>query len=208
MTNSKKVKPVIKQLFSPAAEHKGPVRLYSEVRGVKEGIDYPELAARIRRQEDSPFFVIDSSFIPRHEVDWCVWEAILEKKLVIPPMVGEELQPWLTNPFSNQRLAEAMSDPNREADCSVVFDIKTPWPEEYMNARAYCVTLLSYRKQRAWRLVKQFEERHGRSPTKEELNRLWQEVGTDRDFYLLRKGHEDVQKPNYFADEDVVATAG
>lgn len=208
MTNPKNVKPFIKSLLETTGEHTGPLRLYNEFTAEKAPIGYPTLAAMIRAKRDGTIFVMDSSFVPRHEIDWCVWEAILDKALVIPTFVGRELDDWLANPFSNKVIAEAINSTRSRTGGPIIFDDEMAWDQDHMAGRLYYVTLLSYRKQRGGRLVDEFERAHGRPATSDERNRLWQIHGSARDLALLRKGHVELGKSNYFADEDAVVTAG
>jgi hypothetical protein len=207
MANPRKVKPVISELGKAAETQHSLERLYMMLDRFKQPISYEDLAQIIRRQHDSTLFVLDNSFIPRHEIDTAVWDALFEKRVVIPPFGWDELQDWLDTPFSNKSAASLIRAAEDSESSRILLDHETPWPEAYMLGRQYYVTLLSDRKQRAREVIAEFATVNGRPPSEQELNGLWQKAGTDRDFHLLRKGAVDLGKPNFFADEDVVVTA-
>jgi hypothetical protein len=205
--NPHKVKPIIKVLGSAAPVHKGVERFFSDLDRAKQPIAYGELAKIIERQCDGTIFVLDNSFIPRHEIDFSVWEALLRKRVVIPPFVWLELQDWLADPFSNKHMAPLFQQAKGSQTSRIILDHESKWPPDYFLAREYYVALLSDRKQRAHQIVKGFISKNGRPPNDKELQKLWQQHGNERDFHLLRKGYTDLAKPNFFADEDVIVTA-
>jgi hypothetical protein len=212
-TNTANVKPLIRVMRDSPPNPKGTPRLYHELIGSKVAITYSELAEQIDLANLATIFVLDSSFVPRHEVDACVWDALAKKRVVIPHMVRDELKPWLETPFSNKRFQEmvvgALENTSRsDGSPGVIIDDAFLWPAEYRVARQYYVTLLSIRKQRIRWSVEAFKSEHGREPSRDEMLRLCQKSGTERDFYLLKKGFDELGKPNYFADEDAVVTAG
>jgi len=206
-SGARKVKPVLREL-SQAKLHPGePTRLFSEHDSQRQVISYSELAAIIDRQSRHTIFVLDNSFIGRHEIDQPVWDALFNKRVAIPYFVWQELQEWLNKPFAN---ADAAKQIQQAVGCSsshIILDHETPFPSDYMKARQYYVTLLSSRKQRSLNLVEKFSAEYGRLPDAVEMNRLFQRAGNDRDFHLLRKGYNEYKKQNFFADEDVVVFA-
>lgn len=207
MVNKDKMKPVIRDLSKAIAGTGGIRRLYTEFDRQKQPLTYDDLAKTIDRLPEGTLFVLDNCFIPRHEIDRCVWDALLKKRIVISPFVWKELQDWLTTPFSNKHVTKLFREAEGKNDSPIILDHETHWPPGCQFARTYYVTLLSSRKQRSHSLVDSFKTTFGRSPTTRELDNLWQRSGKERDFQLLRKGYDDFGKDNYFADEDVVVTA-
>lgn len=202
-----KVKPVLRDLARAKLHSNSADRLFSEFDCKKQPISYPELAKIIERQPQHTLFVLDSSFIGRHEIEQCLWDALFEKRVVIPYFVWHELQEVLQTPFANEDAAQRIRQAQDRKSDRIILDHETPVPAEYLKAREYYMTLLSSRKQRSISLVEEFRKKHGRLPDKVEMDTLFQHAGADRDFHLLHKGYSEYRKQNFFADEDVVVLA-
>jgi len=205
--NPKKIKPVIRDMANTKEVHRGSSRLVYRVHPTKTAIDYPRLAEELKAAGPNHQFVLDTSFFARHEIDECLWEALVQRTVFITRHVWDELQPWLTNPFNNQRMAERIRRAATSPDLSVVLDHRLTWEADCCAGRSYYTSLSSVRKQRSRYLVEEYRARYGREPAPEELNQLFQMSGSARDFQLLKKGLADFGKTNYFADEDLLATA-
>lgn len=74
--------------------------------------------------------------------------------------------------------------------------------------RSWYVNVLAEKKRRAQSCFDEFVKSHGRPHTSEEINRLFQKLGKERDFHIYRKGHSEISAgKNVFTDEELVATA-
>ena len=131
----------------------------------------------------------------------------MQQKIFITRHVWEELQSWLNKPFSNEQIADRIKRAAIIEDYSIVLDHRLTWEQDCYAGRSYYANLLSVRKQRSRQLVHEFRTKHNREPTPEEVNRLFQMNGGERDFQLLRKGFADFGKVNYSADEDLISAA-
>jgi len=146
----------------------------------------------------------DTNFFSR-PVDFAVWDAILTRKLAIPPLVWSELRPWISNPHHNQQISQLVNHAYRNGHDKVEFlqisnEFKTHGFEHYL-------TLLSYRKRRGVELHQQLQARLGRTPTEQEFKAECQTHCGDRGNRLAYKGWQDRSKRNLLADEELVVLA-
>lgn len=203
-----KVNVTARHILDRAKPGTGVERLFFHLPQGQLPINYDWLEAVVaERTSEGTFFLPDTNFCTRHEVPERVWVSLMRRRVVISPFVWHELQPWLEKPFYNAEMAKLVRDSKGAKNSPILLDGEFPWDQPHLVARKYYVTLLSARKQRGRKLVNDFLAKTGRSPTSEELNRLFQIGGNDRDFHLLRKGSQDLGKENFFADEDLVTTA-
>ncbi|MDY0167367.1 MAG: hypothetical protein RBS80_12535 [Thermoguttaceae bacterium] len=138
-------------------------------------------------------------------VDFVVWDAILTRRLVIPPLVWTELQPWISSPHHNQEISKLVDHAYQHGHAKIEFlhisdDYREHGFEHYFS-------LLSYRKQRGVEIYDQFCTRRGRAPTDIEFQAECQTQCGSRGSRLAYKGWQDRGKMNRFADEELVVLA-
>ncbi len=174
----------------------------------KRPIDYRVVARFIRTYcPQNMAFYLDTNFFTGEEKPDVLWHALLEKQIVITPLVWRELQPWLGTPFRNRSIRDLLLDARLYKNPNIEFSPDKEWHPFHSVAHAYYVNLLAVRKRMGKALVDQFAADHGREPTKQEIDRMIQTAGTERDFHLLRKGRESFGTPTFFTDEELVAYA-
>lgn len=69
-----------------------------------------EFVDRIRTffAENAIFFP-DTNFFTK-AINPAVWDALLRKRIAIPPLIRQELEPWLKEPFHNPRVRNVVLD--------------------------------------------------------------------------------------------------
>lgn len=201
-----RIPPVIRDLRKPSQRGRGPNRLLYVPRSPRS-IDYESLATSIQEQDDGTVYVIDSSFIARHEIPRSVIDALRRFEVVIPHLVGKEFDSLRAEQKYNADFIATVKSSSSAGDSWLLRDDASTWDFGWLTARSYYATLLLYRKQRAVDLVDRLRYEIGKEPTKDDLDQLWNKIGGRRDFRFLRKGHKDWGKPNYAADEDAVVLA-
>jgi hypothetical protein len=171
----------------------------------KQSVKYEDIAWFVRRfvPGDSLFF-LDACFITGEEKPPQLWNALLDRRLRITPLVRLELEPWLSTPHRNHYLHDTLS---RKIDDFVAVVPDEVCDVDYGKAAAYYVNLLSVRKRMGHEVYVDLERQLGRSPDKRELREAIQKIGADHDLRLMAKGADDLLKPNFFADEELVVTA-
>jgi hypothetical protein len=203
----KKVKAVIRHLAGAKVVHQGSCRLGAGFSSEKSALDYARLARELGNADPGHSFLLDTSFFARHEIDQCVWDALFRGRVFLTRHVWTELDAWLKTPYSNGHVVERFRRATGQTDHSIVLDHELAWEPDLYCTRSYYSSLLSVRRQRSRQIIGDFESEHGRSPTNEEANRLFQINGTERDFQLLKKGFADFGKPHFFTDDDLVSCA-
>lgn len=152
-------------------------------------------------------FYLDTCFITGKEVDPQVWEALLGRSIVLTHDTWQELGPWLENPHVNKDFRDTLVSAFKRKHPSIRFDDGSQNSSELESATHYYVRLLSLRKEAfAWAEI-HLEHELGRKPTLDEINAFTQQIVQDRGMELARKGHKDKGKPNFYADEAVLARA-
>lgn len=171
-------------------------------------VSYPELAEviTISALPDARFF-LDTGFLTGQEVDQCVWDALLQRHVVITPLVWAELQDWLQTPFHNPGFRDVLRDAHFHGHPSITFLGLTQWPAEHIATAKYYTALLGQRKSLGVALREDYIEKHGHAPSDLELQRYCQQYVQDRGWPLAKKGFVDQGKPNFHADEEVVVLA-
>lgn len=146
----------------------------------------------------------DTNFFSR-SLDFAVWDAMLTRKLAIPPLIWSELRPWIRNPHYNQQVSQLVDHAYQHGHDKVEFlqisdDYKSHGFEHYF-------ALLSYRRRRGVELHEQLQAKLGRTPTDVEFKAECQAHCGDRGMKLAYKGWRDRTKENLFADEELVLLA-
>jgi hypothetical protein len=101
-------------------------------------------------------------------VDFAVWDAILTRKLIIPPLVWSELRPWISTPHHNQQISQLVDHAHREGHAKFEFlQISDEYKEHGFQ---HYFSLLSYRKRWGVELYDQLRERLARAPTDPEFS--------------------------------------
>ncbi|WP_165076108.1 hypothetical protein [Paludisphaera rhizosphaerae] len=181
-------------------------RVYRLTATLGESLEWrPDYLADIlgSRSPENTLYFVDTGFVTT-QIDERVWDAILRRKVVITPQIWGELGPWLESPKANKQLRDLIRDSRagRTANIEHLSIDKTLIDHAY----DYYLALLSSRK-KLWREVADdFGAAKGREPTEEELLRRLQTRAGDY-FDIAKKGWEDREKPNLFADEELVVSA-
>lgn len=174
----------------------------------KQRIDYGRIAWFIKNYNPPDMsFYLDTNFLTGEEKPDELWDALLERRIVITPTVWEELHSWLGTPFRNRRMRNILLDARLCKNPSIDFSPNLFWHPYVTLAHAYYVNLLGMRKRMPRILAEGFEQDHGRAPTEAELDSLIQRKAADHEFRLAKKGKEDITKSNFLADEELVAFA-
>jgi hypothetical protein len=203
--NPKNLKPIMRITRDAPRKSIGVMRLFNM--SIKREMSYARLAELLRNEWRGSLVVLDTSFFARHEIDTSVWEALLENAMLIPRYVWRELAIWRDHPFANKDAAKLFRDAEQSRNPAIILDEHVGWSQAYKYGRAFYNSLLGFRKTVSRWIVADFESRHGRTPTRQELNDLFTARGTARDFHLLRKGYDDYGGHNFYADEDALVTA-
>jgi hypothetical protein len=193
--------------------HPQPVWLFKNRYVFRLCLDHPSpklewnpayLSKKIRdHSPPNTVFFADTGFFTK-PMDFSVWDAILTRKLIITPQIWGELQDWLDNPFHN----ESVRDLVRHAYEKRLPSVEVMAIDDYLKAHGYYyyIKLLSYRKL-IWKEVSaEFEFREGREPSDSEMRKMLQKKCGDG-AVVATKGWEDRNKPNLFADEELVVSA-
>lgn len=198
-----KINPTLKHIADNAVPViSGPNRLLFPYLMSKQPVTYRELAMRISEKNLGTVFFLDTNFFTAHEIEDAVWTAIFDRTLTVTRGVHHELKPWLATPFYNKALTPPLS--RTSLNEHIVFE-EDMWQGNAFYS--YYVNLLLMRKRRGQALVEDFVQRHGRQPTADEQNNLFNRGGLERDRKLLQKGFKDIASPNFFTDEELVTSA-
>jgi hypothetical protein len=195
-------------LDSPDAEAAPPMyrdRLIWEM-SPKSPYDPVLLSTAIAQNPNEPFVFVDSSLFDLR-TPTAVWNALLSRPhgITIIPSIRAELEPWLhANPGHPATHAIRL----RDAAVDVRdYDTRSPGDTRLYQ---YYANLLGIRKKLLPLLRGMFEVRHGRTPTREELDELKREAHAnfgERGYMLLKKGESAAGSPNFLTDEKLVVTA-
>ena len=137
-------------------------------------------------------------------MDFAVWDRLLVRGLHITPMILNELQPWLANPFSNSQVRDLVADSLAGRNDRV--EVMGVTDEGRRLGFDHYFSLLCYRKEWGVELFDQMRTRRRREPS-EQMNQECTAKGKERGFALAFKGWKDRNKPNLFADEELVVLA-
>jgi hypothetical protein len=170
----------------------------------KLDITASEVAARIKGTFlPRTLFFPDTNFFSR-PMNFAVWDALLEKRIVITPKVWDELQPWIANPFYNVSVRDFVLHARGINDPRVEFlQVDNYEPYGYQ----YYYNLLSCRKRIGGEIYEELKAKLNRDPLDEEFRREVQVRCKERGYTLAIKGKTDEAKPNRFADEELVVLA-
>ncbi len=171
-------------------------------------IDYAEFAEIIRRYTPpNAAFYPDTNFFTGAEKPVELWKSLLERQIVIPPFIWQELQPWLGNPFRNKYIRDRLLDSSVSNPHCVRVDPDKILSDYQRIGALYYIDLLAVRKRRGAILAKEFQTKHGREPGPQEFDRLLQCSVGEQEFHLVRKGRTDIKKATFFADDELVVDA-
>ena len=133
---------------------------------------------------------------------------MLERRLTFTEGVWKELSDWRNNPFYNSELVSVLEEARTRRNSRILFDENGQWGSPCGVFRNHYVNLLSERKRRAKALVDESVQKLGVRPSDNDLNRIFQQAGIERDFHIFRKGEREISADgNIFTDEELVATA-
>ena len=205
-----KINPTIRHILEKPVLHKSVARLYMHVSPEVLTIDYDGLAFLLGAMCDgNTLFFPDTCFLNGPELPDSVWDQILSRRLVITPYIWREIREWLPDPYRNKRASAAIQAAVRGEDNGVILDEQVPMNDYQHLARVYYVTLLGYRKSQVRDLIESFEEKRGRKPDEDELDRLLKRNSIPKDRQLLVKAAQDLSRgSHFFSDEDLIVTAG
>lgn len=164
-----------------------------------------ELAALIREETPCKTVVFCDTNVFRHPLDFPVWDALLERRICITPLVWAELQPWLATPRSNRQIRDLVQHA-RQRRCSHVEFVK-------INQRCrdhafqHYFDLSCYRRRLGAAIQRALATRLPRAPSDQEFHRECQRQLGVRGGKLAWKGWRERKKRNRFADEELVVLA-
>lgn len=166
------------------------------------------IAAAIRDTAlpDAAFFP-DTCFLTT-PLDVDVWQSLLTRKLVLTPLIHQELRSWLDTPRYN--VAHCQELKNRLAANDAHIELVRGAEAYREHGYEYYCPLLLLRKLKGYQFGSEFEVKEGRPPTRDEFQRGYKKVGPGYDDRAARmgwKGYTDYEKPNYAADEQLVTMA-
>lgn len=170
--------------------------------------DWSELAKTI---SDSPTpdaaFILDSSFLDRHEIPSEVWDSLMSRKIFFTPGIWTELEPWRNTPFAHSSFRDSVLAAFASGDEMISLLTDVDWDEPIKKSAAYYVSLLAARKLIGHHVIAEFVAEKGREPTPDELLAICQTRVRDRGIFLAQKGLDDYRKENFLADEELVVFA-
>lgn len=152
-------------------------------------------------------YVLDTSFVTA--VDWpsAMWDQLLSKEILIPPLVNLELQPWLNDPRKNSyfhaEYNQAVKGPHRSIRFLAPLSLEDPIDRGTM----YYIRLLAFRKEMFDYAAARLKTTDGATCTEAEIERLVQQLVQSRGFTIAKKGAADREKPNWLADEATIVRA-
>ena len=188
-----------------------PDRFVWSLPSAKQETDYGEWADYVGRRipPDTQIF-LDTCFITSHEIPRQVWDALLSRRIVLTPMVRDELRPWFEKPRCNSYFRDAMGKAH-EADSP---NLRLASYGDYGGREIYLrfvipfyAELLAMRKQEAWWIVDRFKKTNDREPTEAEVERLFQRTGDERGYWIRKKGYQTRNSDHLAADEELVSLA-
>ncbi|MEQ8785090.1 MAG: hypothetical protein RIC55_02285 [Pirellulaceae bacterium] len=168
--------------------------------------DWHSFAETLKRSAlPEAVFFLDASFLGRHELPEEIYEVLLSRRIAITPLVWRELQDWDWS--AHRRLRDVLVSAKKDGHPSVMFLEPEIWEAPVQSAAKYYTQLLGTRKLAGHILRANFHEKHSRDPTDDELTTLIQKAARDRGHLLAKKGLVDVNKENFYADEELVVLA-
>ena len=206
--NPKKISPTIRDMFARAQVGTGPKRLGFVVTREKVSADYCEIAEMIKVDPENHVFVPDTCFFTAHEIPDQFWDSIFTKRVAITSSVFHELVPWMNAPRCNRRIAPLISK-SQASDGPPVIPADDPeaWGRYATLARCYYSTLLSSRKDRAFDLISDAQDRKGGPLTADESRRLLQQKCSERELKMVLKAVKRGLDTNWWTDEVLVTAA-
>lgn len=208
--HKRKINPTIRHILESPCLYKTVQRLDLSLTPEILTIDHDDLATILGSwsNQDAMFFT-DTCFLNGPELPDAIWDPILASRLVISPYIWREIGEWVEDPYRNKRAAAAIRTATRGDANGVILDHLVEIDQDMRDGREYYVTLLGYRKSRVRDLMQNFEMQRGRKPDDTELTRLFNQNSQPKDYQLLRKGKEDIERcSHFFSDEDLIVTAG
>ncbi len=185
----------------------------------KETWTYEKLAQNIDAAPSGTLFFLDTS-IYKYERNELLWDALLKRDIVIPPMIHSEFVDWRNDPWGNDRIHRAVLvsefvswsglqlGDNRElapgVRCPQILPIG---PRYKAHGYDYWFNLLSLRKlwgADTWRYL---EAKLGREPTRPEFVPEIQRQLGPRGLMLADEGQKKYQSRNLLTDEQLVVSA-
>lgn len=149
-------------------------------------------------------FVLDSSFLDRHEIPNDVFAALTSRRVLFTPQVWTELTPWLTTPFAHRSFREEVIRATKDSSKSISLLAGEEWAEAIRSTSSYYISMLSTRKLIGHQVINEFIAVNHRDPNREELESILKSRFRDRGLVLAQKGLVDHQKDNFLADEELV----
>lgn len=161
---------------------------------------------QLKEQFDSAWpgtkFFPDTCFFSR-KPPWYLVESCLAYGLCVIPSMIAELKPWVADtPFRELLWAASRGHSIRGR-----LELLAPEYARSLPAYDYYLSLLKYRKQVGEIAVKVLEQRLRKEPTDAQINGELQRRFGPRGAELARKGWDERDSPNRFADEELVVTA-
>lgn len=152
-------------------------------------------------------FVLDTGFLTGGDVTQRLWEVLFGRRILIPPLVWMELQPWLETPFRNQFIRDQLVLAKENGHANIDFLQPLDETSELDLGIWYYIRLLSFRKMIFPYVEAQLRESLQRAPTSNEVDFRVRRLVQDRGWQLAVKGKDDFEKPNFLADEATVVRA-
>ncbi len=188
--------------------------------------DISDFVETINNTSGNALFFLDTNFFTK-EMDAQVWNALKYKRLVITPMVRNELKDWRETPFRNREVRDVIVQaeslhalglpPLPEVLALAMNSMGAPYYRsiELQNSKAlyelpgfdYYFNLLALRKRVGPIIAAKLEQQLGRPATPEEFAGDVQASFGGRGLRIAKKGLEAAASPNLLADEELVLSA-
>jgi hypothetical protein len=176
-----------------------------------------EFAHRIRNAlPPNAIFFPDTNFFSR-PMGRLVWEAVLEKRLAITPMIRQEIQPWLDRPDHNQEtrdlIAASIGSPRNPQKQLLNFDPRSPLSERIIlpslnadfldHGYQHYFNLLALRRLIGLELATEL----GLPPNLDAMTVELKRRFGDRGYLVSREAFTKGTRPNFLADEQMLVMA-
>lgn len=206
-----KANKTIRESLSLPPAYRSIGRLDAYFTPVTRKITWSDLADRLQH-DFSPhtLFALDTNVYTGPAMDATIWSQFTTgaRRVIVPQLVLHEIQGWLTAPQKHFAMADLINAARRAEDVPVLIDDQARWFPEQALGVEYYINLLAERKRVSTTLIDSFARKHGRQPTTTEKNSLFQKGWMERDFFLLKKGEEELRTGgNFFTDEELVVVA-
>jgi len=170
---------------------------------------YPKVFAWFIRKfmPSTTRFYVDTCFLSGPQFDDEVWDALLEKQIILTSGVWQELQDWLRRPDRNCYMRDAILA-NHPSIMVLDHDLnRLSYRSTVPQAFMYYEWLLGHRKRYAWFIRDDHKAKHGCMPSESEFQKIAQSVAGMPGYSLMKKAINRRGDFNLYNDEQLVVQA-